>query len=562
MNSWMSTLLSACCPAVEDVEHRHGQDVRVHAAQVAVQRQPALLGRSVRRRQRHAQDRVGAQARLVRRPVQLDHRPVDVALVERLLALELHRQFAVDALDGLQHALAAVAPLSVAQLVGLVGAGAGARGHRGPALRAGGEQDLHLDRRIAPGIQDLAAAYGDDLAHGPDPTRPKGVNLAPGIYRRSESRTGLARHSWPGYKRRPARAKPPARRPHEARVDAAEPADARQRGLRAPGALEGDRRADRPSRALRSQARGGLLARVPGDDLRRPRRPRRADDEELQRLRRPARLVRRRADLRGRPRDAGQGAARAPRRPAPAAALRRGGRVRSDGHPAPGPLQPRDGARRRGAPGLQWAALARRRGHGLRLDPDVPQPAGHHRGIGGHADRRREGARLPAPAVPGGRHGGAAARARPAVADPRPPDGQPRALPAPRVDAAVARRQVPHPGDRGHPGARAVQRARAGALPERPRVRRFRGAAHPASGTRGGRARRRRWRARGGARILERAGARPGGHRAGLERRRPGADPRSRPRGAGAHGGRRRAEALALARDDRGGGDRSVKRRT
>ena len=69
----------------------------------------------------------------------------------------------VDVLDGLEHALAAVALLvAVAQLQGLVRAGGGAGGHRGAAQGAVLEHDLDLDGRVAARIEDLPAQDMDD----------------------------------------------------------------------------------------------------------------------------------------------------------------------------------------------------------------------------------------------------------------------------------------------------------------------------------------------------------------------------------------------------------------
>ena len=59
--------------AVDDVHHRRGQQPGVRAAEVAVERQPAVLGRRVGRGQRDAEDRVRAELLLVRRAVELDH---------------------------------------------------------------------------------------------------------------------------------------------------------------------------------------------------------------------------------------------------------------------------------------------------------------------------------------------------------------------------------------------------------------------------------------------------------------------------------------------------------
>ena len=72
---------------------------------------------------------------------------------------------AVHVLDRLAHALAAVAIAAVAQLVGLVRAGAGAARHDGPPPRAGEQLDVDLDGGIAPGVEDLAAQDLHDRAH-------------------------------------------------------------------------------------------------------------------------------------------------------------------------------------------------------------------------------------------------------------------------------------------------------------------------------------------------------------------------------------------------------------
>ena len=75
----------------------------------------------------------------------------------------------VHVLDGRPHALAAVALTPVAQLDGLVGTRARAARHRGAPDRAGGERDLHLDRRVAPGVEDLPRDDLGDGAHGTVP---------------------------------------------------------------------------------------------------------------------------------------------------------------------------------------------------------------------------------------------------------------------------------------------------------------------------------------------------------------------------------------------------------
>ena len=64
-----------------------------------------------------------------------------------------------------QDALAAEAVAAVAELDRLELAGAGAGRHDGPPGGAGLELDLDLDRRVAAGVEDLAALDVVDAAH-------------------------------------------------------------------------------------------------------------------------------------------------------------------------------------------------------------------------------------------------------------------------------------------------------------------------------------------------------------------------------------------------------------
>ena len=146
--------------AVDDVHHRHRQDVRVGAADVAEQRQPCRLGGRLRHRQRHAEDRVGAQPRLVGRAVEVEQRLVDEALVVGAQPDDRGRDLVEHRLDGLLDALAAVAGGAVAQLDRLVLARRRAGRHRGPGERSVDQGHLDLDRRVAAGVEDLA---GSDL---------------------------------------------------------------------------------------------------------------------------------------------------------------------------------------------------------------------------------------------------------------------------------------------------------------------------------------------------------------------------------------------------------------
>jgi hypothetical protein len=93
--------------AVEHVHHRHRQDVRGLAAEVAPQRQALLHRGRVGGGERDAEDRVRAEARLVRRAVELDERAVEALLVRRVAAGDRLGDLAVDVLDRLGDALAA-----------------------------------------------------------------------------------------------------------------------------------------------------------------------------------------------------------------------------------------------------------------------------------------------------------------------------------------------------------------------------------------------------------------------------------------------------------------------
>ena len=117
--------------AVEHVEQRHRQDVRVRAADVAVQREVALLGGRLRRRERDAEHGVRPEPPLVGRAVEPAQLVVEETLVERLDPREGIGDLAVDVGDRGPDALAAVAVVAVAQLDGLVAARARAARHRG-----------------------------------------------------------------------------------------------------------------------------------------------------------------------------------------------------------------------------------------------------------------------------------------------------------------------------------------------------------------------------------------------------------------------------------------------
>ena len=122
--------------AVQHVEERHRQHVRVDAADVAVERELEFVGRCLRDRERHAEDGVGAESRLAVGAVERDELVVEQPLVGGFHAHDQVGDLAVHVGDGRAHALSAVALAAVAELDGFVHAGARPTRHDGAAPRS------------------------------------------------------------------------------------------------------------------------------------------------------------------------------------------------------------------------------------------------------------------------------------------------------------------------------------------------------------------------------------------------------------------------------------------
>src|SRR5207247_11368016 len=121
---------------------------RVRAAEVAPEREADRVGGGARDGHRDAEDRVGAELRLVRRAVCLEEDFVDLRLVERVETEDRRAERLIDVGDGLLDPFATEALLvAVAQLDGLVLAGGCAARHGGPTAAAGG-LDFNFDRGI------------------------------------------------------------------------------------------------------------------------------------------------------------------------------------------------------------------------------------------------------------------------------------------------------------------------------------------------------------------------------------------------------------------------------
>src|SRR6266576_6426902 len=114
----------------------------------------------LRRRERYAENRVGPQARLVLRPVELDQDGVDGPLVFGVEAGDRLRDLRLDVANGAEDTLAAVrALITLAQLDGLELPGRRTRRHSRASGRARLEHDVHLDGRISARVENLAPMH-------------------------------------------------------------------------------------------------------------------------------------------------------------------------------------------------------------------------------------------------------------------------------------------------------------------------------------------------------------------------------------------------------------------
>ena len=113
--------------AVHDVHHRHRQEPRGRPAEITVERKLRGSSRRLGHRERHAEDRVGAEPRLILGAVERDQRLVDLGLVLGIHAADRVENFALGGGHRLLHAIAEIALLvAVAQFDRLVRARRGA----------------------------------------------------------------------------------------------------------------------------------------------------------------------------------------------------------------------------------------------------------------------------------------------------------------------------------------------------------------------------------------------------------------------------------------------------
>ena len=143
----------------------------VDAAEVLEEWSVALHGRGLRGRQGDGQNRVGAEASLVRGAVEIDHREVHCALILRVEAFEEIADLTVHVLDRVLYALAAPRVAAVTQFDRFVDPGRGARRRYGATGGARFQMDVDFDGRIAPRVKDLASQDYFDRTHDAAPLR-------------------------------------------------------------------------------------------------------------------------------------------------------------------------------------------------------------------------------------------------------------------------------------------------------------------------------------------------------------------------------------------------------
>src|SRR5690606_20062547 len=120
-----------------------------------------------------------AERRLVRRAVEVEHRLVDRSLADGVHADERRGDCFVDGFDRPRDPFSSEAVSAVSKLDGFESPCRRSRGSRGPTEAAASEDDLGLDGRVSPGVEDLTGPDGTYLSSHRDPPCHRGGTLAP-----------------------------------------------------------------------------------------------------------------------------------------------------------------------------------------------------------------------------------------------------------------------------------------------------------------------------------------------------------------------------------------------
>jgi hypothetical protein len=142
---------------VQDVHQGHRHRARQRAAQVPVQGESTVDGGGTSDGHRDTEDGVRPQLSLVWRPIEVDHRPVDLHLVDCVHTEQRRSNLVGDVLHGLHGSLSAVARrIAVTELQRLVLPGGRSARHGGSPRCPAVERDVDFDGGIAATVEDLA----------------------------------------------------------------------------------------------------------------------------------------------------------------------------------------------------------------------------------------------------------------------------------------------------------------------------------------------------------------------------------------------------------------------
>ena len=110
--------------AVDDVHHRHGEDVSLHAAEILVKLQSQGFGCRLGCSQRNGEDGIGAQPALVFGSIELGQKVVKSALIQDIEAFKFRSDQFIDVAHRIENAEAQIASrIFVPELDSLEGSG-------------------------------------------------------------------------------------------------------------------------------------------------------------------------------------------------------------------------------------------------------------------------------------------------------------------------------------------------------------------------------------------------------------------------------------------------------
>ena len=153
-------------PAIDDVHHRHWQDMGIYAANIAIERKATCIRRRFRYRKADAQNGIRAQVRFIVGAIQINHDRIDIFLLLGVQFDQGFKNWPVNGLNRLKHALAHIfGHIAIALFNGFIRTCRGARRDCRTAETAVLQHDINFNRRISPAVEDLACVNIEDSCH-------------------------------------------------------------------------------------------------------------------------------------------------------------------------------------------------------------------------------------------------------------------------------------------------------------------------------------------------------------------------------------------------------------